>query len=65
MLIGPVSAALIARWITLKQIDITHLILAQNNLGDEGVDKLVNAISMSKSLVCVDLSQNSLTPKCA
>lgn len=46
-------------------IDITHLNLSTNSLGDSGLDRLAPAIGMNKSLVFVDLSQNSFTPKCA
>ena len=65
MLIGPVTAALLARWILSGSIDITHLILAKNNLGDEGLEKLTTALSVNKTIVAVDMSQNCLTPKSA
>ena len=65
MMIGPLSAQLLSDWILDQRIDITHLILAKNNLGDEGVIKLAEAISFSKSIVFVDFTQNGLTPRCA
>lgn len=42
----------------LGEIDITHLLLGQNNLGDYGLEKLSVAISLNKQLIYVDLSQN-------
>lgn len=49
----------------LKTIEPSHLLLSQNNLGDEGFAKLAPALAVSKSLVVVDLSQNSATPRSA
>ena len=65
MMIGPQTAQLLSEWIIDERIDITHLLLSKNNLGDEGISKLAEAIALSKSIVCVDFAQNGLTPKCA
>ena len=37
MMIGPQTAQLLSNWIISNRIEITHLILSNNNLGDEGV----------------------------
>ena len=63
MFLGPITAALISNWMLCNRIDITHLLLGQNNLGDLGFEKLTTAIGTSKTLICVDLQQNGLTPK--
>ena len=65
MFLGPITAKLIANWILRKQINISHLMLGQNNLGDAGLECLAVAISTSKTLVAVDLSQNAFTPRCS
>ena len=56
MFLGPITAALVAKWLMLGHIDITHLLMGQNNLGDLGLEKIAPAIALSKSLICVDLS---------
>ena len=56
MMIGPLTAQLLSFWILSGQIDVTHLLLGQNNLGDEGVHNLAEAIALNKSIVAVDLS---------
>ena len=48
MMIGPRTAQLLSKWLMTEQLDITHLLLSQNNLGDEGVQQLANPIAMSK-----------------
>ena len=55
MFLGPITAALISNWIICHKIDISHLLLGQNNLGDLGFEKLAVAIATSKTLICVDL----------
>ena len=65
MLLGPHSAELLASWILRKEIDITHLLMSYNDLGDEGLYHLAHAISCCRTLVVVDLAQNSATPRCA
>ena len=47
-MIGPRTAQLLSKWLMTEQLDITHLLLSQNNLGDEGVQQLANPIAMSK-----------------
>ena len=56
MMIGPLTARLLSNWILTEKIDITHLLLGENNLGDEGVSILAEAIALSKTIVCVDLT---------
>ena len=65
MFLGLKSAQLITKWIIGGKIDVTHLLLGQNNLGDEGVECLASVLMMNNSIVAVDFSQNGLTPKCA
>ena len=65
MFLGTNTAQLIARWLMYEEIDITHLKMPYNNLGDEGMEALAHAISANRTLVVVDLSQNSITPRCA
>ena len=65
MLLGRQSAALIAKWIESGQIVISHLLLAENNLGDDGVSELVEVIANSATLVAVDLAMNNISPRCA
>ena len=55
MFVGPVTAQLLANWIIQGLIDITHLLLAQNNLGDAGLLKLAPALAFNKAIVQVDL----------
>jgi hypothetical protein len=38
MMLGKQSASLIASWLLNDEINVSHLILAENNLGDEGVN---------------------------
>lgn len=47
LMLGRNSAALIAKWILTEEISISHLLLAENNLGDEGIDELKLAIGRS------------------
>ena len=65
MFLGAATAALVAGWLLEDAVEVTHLLLGQNNLGDEGVSALARAIGRSKHLVVVDLSQNRVTPACA
>lgn len=65
MFLGPITAHLISIWMLQGAVEPSHLLLSQNNLGDVGVSKLAPAIAVSKSLVVVDLSQNSITPRSA
>ena len=65
MFLGAITATLIAKWMMLGQIDITHLLLGQNNLGDLGLEKIAPAICLNKALISVDLSQNQFTPRSA
>jgi len=65
LFLGPRSASLLAFWIRTEQIDITHLNLSWNNLGNNGVYNLSVSICSSRSLVSVDISQNGLTPRAA
>ena len=65
MYLGAIAASLIAKWLMLGHIDITHLLLGQNNLGDLGLEKIAPAICLNKTLISVDLSQNQFTPKSA
>ena len=65
MFLGLKSAQLIARWLIADKIDITHLLLAQNNIGDEGLETMASVLMMKKTIVVVDFSQNGLTPKSA
>ena len=65
MLLGTNTAKLLASWMIRKEIDITHLLMPFNNLEDDGLCELAHAISCSKTLVVVDLAQNSITPRCA
>ena len=55
MFLGPVTAQLLANWILLGLIDVTHIMLGQNNLGDQGVSKLAPALAFNKAIVAVDL----------
>lgn len=63
MFLGVHSAQLISRWIITEHVDITHLNLAQNKLGDMGLEHLAPALAVNKYLILIDLSQNGLTPK--
>ena len=65
MFLGVNTANLIARWLIEGSINVTHLLLTNNNIMDDGVHALAKAISINKSLVAVDLSHNSFTPRCA
>ena len=65
MFLGVKSANLIARWLIAEKIDVTHLLLGQNNLGDEGLETMASVLMMKKSIVVVDFSQNGFTPKSA
>ena len=65
MFLGVNTAQLIAKWLIESSINITHLLLTHNNLLDDGVFVLAKAISINKNLVCIDLSHNSFTPRCA
>ena len=56
MFLGTNTAKLVARWLHCQDIDITHLIMPYNNLGDEGMEALALAICANRSLVVVDLS---------
>ena len=56
MLLGTNTARLLADWMLRQEIDVTHLIMPFNNLGDEGLYELAPAISHSKTLVLVDLA---------
>ena len=56
MLLGSNTAKLLASWILRQEIDITHLLMSFNNLGDEGLYDLAHAISRSRTLVVVDLA---------
>jgi hypothetical protein len=44
---------------------VSHLLLAENNLGDDGVSELRDVIANSSTLVSVDLAMNNISPKCA
>ena len=65
MFLGTNTAKLIARLLMREEIDLTHLKMPYNNLGDDGMAALSHAISANKTLVYVDLRQNSITPRCA
>ena len=65
MFLGTSTAKLLSRLLMHDEIDITHLKMPYNNLGDEGMSALSHAISANKSIVYVDLRQNSITPRCA
>lgn len=65
MMLGRQSAQLIAQWLITEAISISHLLLAENNLCDEGVNELKYALASSKTLVVVDLAMNNLTQKAA
>ena len=56
MFLGPLTAKVIAKWIIHEQIEITHLILAYNCLGDLGLEKIAQALAINKSIIVVDLS---------
>ena len=56
MYIGPSSALLITQWILGEKIEISHLLLPENNLGDTGVQILAPALAVNDTLVSVDLS---------
>jgi hypothetical protein len=61
MMLGKQSAALIASWLISGQISISHLLLAENSLGDEGVAELKQALATSTSIVVLDLAMNNIT----
>lgn len=65
MFLGPITASLIGRWMLAELIDITHLYLGENNLGDAGLESIAPAIAVSKTLIALDLQQNQFTPRCA
>ena len=65
MFLGSNTAKLLARLLMHDEIDITHFKMPYNNLGDDGIAALSHAISANKSIVFVDLRQNSLTPRSA
>ena len=37
MFLGPVTATLLANWLMLGLIEVSHLLLGQNNFGDVGI----------------------------
>lgn len=55
-MIGANTAKLISRWIMAEKIDISHLLLSQNNIGDAGVEVLAPALAMNQTIIAVDLS---------
>ena len=55
MFLGPITAKLLAHWIIHRTIDITHLILATNSLGDQGLQDVATALMHNKSIVAVSL----------
>lgn len=63
-MLGRQCAALIAKWMLTDEISISHLLLAENNLCDEGIEELKVAIARTQSLVVVDLAMNNISPKC-
>ena len=65
MLMGTNVAKLIANWLLNDEIQVSHVLMPFNNLGDEGLYELARAISSNNTIVAVDFTQNSLTPRCA
>ena len=65
MFLGQITAGLLAHWLVAGLIDVSHLYLGQNNLGDLGFERLARAIALNKTIMFLDLSQNQFTPKCA
>ena len=65
MFLGLQTATLIAKWLIDEKIMVSHLNFKNNNLEDKGALALAMAISMSSTIVSVDLTQNQLSPRCA
>jgi len=65
MSLGRQCAALIANWLISGAVEISHLLLAENNLGEEGLEELKIALATSTSIIVVDISLNNIGQKSA
>ena len=56
MLMGTNVAKLIANWLLNDEIQVSHVLMPFNNLGDEGLYELARAISNNNTIVAVDFT---------